>query len=114
MLKKYRAILTSTWMRTKALLHHSPLAMQLGRVCKLGLDGGKAGLSSVRHTARLAEDPSNQLRSWTRAEPLHRSGSLQTRPSSRPPHENAQVARLRCRPHSNEPQRICSMSAVHF
>src|SRR4051812_18246127 len=43
------------------------LEQALGRVCKLGLDGGKAGLSSVRHTARLAEDPSNQLRSWTRA-----------------------------------------------
>jgi len=35
---------------------------QLGRVCKLGLGGGKTGLSPVRHTMRLAEDPSNQLR----------------------------------------------------
>src|SRR3954447_20106972 len=53
----------------------------LGRVCKLGLAGGRTGFSPVRHTMRLAEDPSNQLRSWTRAGPSHRSGSLQTRPS---------------------------------
>src|SRR4051794_27627051 len=65
---------------SKGVLSTSAAGRLLGRVCKLGLDGGKAGLSSVRHTARLAEDPSNQLRSWTRAEPLHRSGSLQTRP----------------------------------
>src|SRR4051794_3843971 len=65
---------------SKGVLSTSAAGRLLGRVCKLGLDGGKAGLSPVRHTARLAEDPSNQLRSWTRAEPLHRSGSLQTRP----------------------------------
>src|SRR4051812_29691461 len=51
----------------------------LGRVCKLGLDTGKAGLFPVRHTTRLAEDPANGLRSWTRAGPLHRSSSLHTR-----------------------------------
>src|SRR4051795_5312541 len=56
----------------------------LGRVCKLGLDRGKAGLSPVRHTTHLVEDPSNQLRIWTGAGPLHRSGSLQTRPRCRP------------------------------
>src|SRR4051795_5932005 len=52
----------------------------LGRVCKLGLAGGRTGFSPVRHTMRLAEDPSNQLRSRTRAGPSHRSGSLQTHP----------------------------------
>src|SRR4051812_1561120 len=38
------------------------LGIVLGRVCKLGLGRGKTGLSPVRHTMRLAEDPSNQLR----------------------------------------------------
>src|SRR3954470_24191305 len=55
----------------------------LGRVCKLGLAGGRTGFSPMRHTIRLAEDLSNQLRSWTRAGPSHQSGSLQTRPSAR-------------------------------
>src|SRR3954452_21495748 len=56
----------------------------LGRVCKLGLAGGRTGFSPVRHTMRLAEDPSNQLRNWTRAGRAHQSGSLQTRPSFSP------------------------------
>ena len=52
----------------------------LGRICKLGLGGGKTGLSPVRHTMRLAEDRQISSESWTRAGPSHRSGSLQTRP----------------------------------
>src|SRR3954454_3598616 len=54
---------------------------QLGRVCKVGLDRGNTGLSPVGHRTRLAEEPSNGLRSWTTAGPLQRSSSLQTRPS---------------------------------
>ena len=54
----------------------------LGRICKLGLGGGKTGLSPVRHTMRLAEDRQISSESWTRAGPSHRSGSLQTRPST--------------------------------
>src|SRR4051812_48707721 len=54
---------------------------RLGRVCKVGLDRGNTGLSPVGHRTRLAEEPSNGLRSWTTAGPLQRSSSLQTRPS---------------------------------
>src|SRR3954471_24056051 len=61
---------------------HREHGLILGRFCKLGLAGVRTGFSPVRHTMRLAEDPSNQLRSWTRAGPSHRSGSLQTRPSN--------------------------------
>src|SRR3954469_1874354 len=71
---------------------------RLGRVCKLGLDGGGTGLSPVRHTTRLAEDLSNQLRSWTKTGPLRRSGSLQTRPSkpSSAPHPLNGIMRAAC------------------
>src|SRR3954469_12236388 len=77
----------------------------LGRVCKLRPGRGYTGLSPMSRTTRLAEEPANRLRDRTKAGPLQRSRTLQTRPRRSPvalsgviPSPKADGAREQLRP----------------
>src|SRR3954453_8983281 len=68
-------------------------------------DGGGGRVHADRHP-RHARPGCRLSRSRGRSLRAHQHGAL-----GRPPHENAQAARLHRRPHANEPHRACSMLA---
>src|SRR3954469_17642023 len=93
----------AAWPAGDGQLSQRPVLSPAGAVRGQEGDRGGGRVHAHRHP-RHARPGCRLSRSRVRSLRAHQQGAL-----GRPPHENAQAARLHRRPHANEPHRACSM-----